>query len=155
MHCKRLFSVVPGLWVYDEKQMAQIPTIIKASFSNLCFTKMQCSNGNICWHIFSSSVWSSLADDSVVQVTLTCLSTVCALQVASKTLGIPSSKIYISETSTNTVPNTSPTAASASSDLNGMAVYVRSVSLWPVILVPTRLHKTSTVSYVMFLTVNN
>ncbi|KAL6478496.1 hypothetical protein MHYP_G00143310 [Metynnis hypsauchen] len=45
------------------------------------------------------------------------------IQVASKTLGIPNSKIHISETSTNTVPNTSPTAASASSDLNGMAVY--------------------------------
>ncbi|KAJ8353445.1 hypothetical protein SKAU_G00210120 [Synaphobranchus kaupii] len=45
------------------------------------------------------------------------------VQVASKTLDIHSSKIYISETSTNTVPNTSPTAASASSDLNGMAVY--------------------------------
>uniref|UniRef100_A0AAR2K4L4 Xanthine dehydrogenase/oxidase n=1 Tax=Pygocentrus nattereri TaxID=42514 RepID=A0AAR2K4L4_PYGNA len=45
------------------------------------------------------------------------------IQVASKTLGIPTSKIHISETSTNTVPNTSPTAASASSDLNGMAVY--------------------------------
>ncbi|ROL53594.1 Xanthine dehydrogenase/oxidase [Anabarilius grahami] len=45
------------------------------------------------------------------------------VQVASKTLGIPSTKIHITETSTNTVPNTSPTAASASSDLNGMAVY--------------------------------
>ncbi|KAJ8399470.1 hypothetical protein AAFF_G00411820 [Aldrovandia affinis] len=45
------------------------------------------------------------------------------VQVASKTLGIPICKIHISETSTNTVPNTSPTAASASSDLNGMAVY--------------------------------
>ncbi|XP_066529339.1 xanthine dehydrogenase/oxidase isoform X2 [Hoplias malabaricus] len=45
------------------------------------------------------------------------------IQVASRTLGIPTSKIHISETSTNTVPNTSPTAASASSDLNGMAVY--------------------------------
>ncbi|XP_030645465.1 xanthine dehydrogenase/oxidase [Chanos chanos] len=45
------------------------------------------------------------------------------VQVASRTLGIPSSKIHITETSTNTVPNTSPTAASASSDLNGMAVY--------------------------------
>ncbi|XP_073682885.1 xanthine dehydrogenase/oxidase isoform X1 [Garra rufa] len=45
------------------------------------------------------------------------------VQVASKTLGIPCSKIHITETSTNTVPNTSPTAASASSDLNGMAVY--------------------------------
>ncbi|XP_072545990.1 xanthine dehydrogenase/oxidase [Salminus brasiliensis] len=45
------------------------------------------------------------------------------IQIASRTLEIPISKIHISETSTNTVPNTSPTAASASSDLNGMAVY--------------------------------
>ncbi|XP_062863680.1 xanthine dehydrogenase/oxidase isoform X2 [Trichomycterus rosablanca] len=45
------------------------------------------------------------------------------VQVASRTLGIPHTKIHICETSTNTVPNTSPTAASASSDLNGMAVF--------------------------------
>ncbi|XP_029448890.1 xanthine dehydrogenase/oxidase isoform X2 [Rhinatrema bivittatum] len=45
------------------------------------------------------------------------------IQVTSRALGIPSSKVHISETSTNTVPNTSPTAASVSSDLNGMAVY--------------------------------
>ncbi|CAN2388442.1 acting on CH or CH2 groups [Pristimantis euphronides] len=45
------------------------------------------------------------------------------IQVASKALGIPTSKIHISETSTNTVPNSSPTAASVSSDLNGMAIY--------------------------------
>lgn len=45
-------------------------------------------------------------------------------QVASRVLGIPSSKIFISETSTNTVPNTSPTAASSSSDLNGAAVQI-------------------------------
>uniref|UniRef100_A0A4W6FTL7 Xanthine dehydrogenase n=1 Tax=Lates calcarifer TaxID=8187 RepID=A0A4W6FTL7_LATCA len=44
------------------------------------------------------------------------------VQIASRVLGIPYSKIHISETSTNTVPNTSPTAASASSDLNGAAV---------------------------------
>ncbi|XP_068446454.1 xanthine dehydrogenase/oxidase [Clinocottus analis] len=44
------------------------------------------------------------------------------VQVASRVLGIPCCKIHISETSTNTVPNTSPTAASASSDLNGAAV---------------------------------
>ncbi|XP_070786572.1 xanthine dehydrogenase/oxidase isoform X1 [Enoplosus armatus] len=44
------------------------------------------------------------------------------VQVASRVLVIPCSKIHISETSTNTVPNTSPTAASASSDLNGAAV---------------------------------
>uniref|UniRef100_A0A8C2TTF7 Xanthine dehydrogenase/oxidase n=1 Tax=Coturnix japonica TaxID=93934 RepID=A0A8C2TTF7_COTJA len=45
------------------------------------------------------------------------------IQVASRSLGIPTSKIYISETSTNTVPNTSPTAASVSADINGMAVH--------------------------------
>ncbi|XP_067841272.1 xanthine dehydrogenase/oxidase-like [Heptranchias perlo] len=45
------------------------------------------------------------------------------VQVASKALGIPVSKIHISETGTNTVPNTSATAASVSSDLNGMAIY--------------------------------
>uniref|UniRef100_A0A6J0V358 Xanthine dehydrogenase/oxidase n=1 Tax=Pogona vitticeps TaxID=103695 RepID=A0A6J0V358_9SAUR len=44
------------------------------------------------------------------------------IQVASRSLGIPTSKIYISETSTNTVPNASPTAASVSADINGMAV---------------------------------
>ncbi|XP_076008116.1 aldehyde oxidase 6 [Genypterus blacodes] len=43
-------------------------------------------------------------------------------QVASRELGIPSSKIYISETSTNTVPNTLPSAASFGTDSNGIAV---------------------------------
>ncbi|XP_044163721.1 xanthine dehydrogenase/oxidase-like isoform X2 [Acropora millepora] len=46
------------------------------------------------------------------------------VQVAARSFGIPVSKIHISETSTNTVANTSPTAASASSDLNGMAVKI-------------------------------
>ncbi|KAF5279183.1 hypothetical protein FQR65_LT03430 [Abscondita terminalis] len=44
------------------------------------------------------------------------------IQVASQVLGIAHEKIHISETSTDKVPNTSPTAASAGSDLNGMAV---------------------------------
>nr|XP_022900114.1 xanthine dehydrogenase [Onthophagus taurus] len=44
------------------------------------------------------------------------------LQVASRVLGIPVSKIHITETSTDKVPNTSPTAASTGSDINGMAV---------------------------------
>ena len=46
------------------------------------------------------------------------------IQVASKTLGIPQEKIHISETSTQTVPNTAPTAGSISSDINGMAIKV-------------------------------
>ncbi|CAL8288367.1 unnamed protein product [Lota lota] len=44
------------------------------------------------------------------------------VQVASRVLGVASSKVHVSETSTSTVPNSSPTAASASSDLNGAAV---------------------------------
>lgn len=44
------------------------------------------------------------------------------IQIATRTLNIDPSKIHISETSTDKVPNTSPTAASISSDLNGMAV---------------------------------
>ncbi|KAJ1649451.1 hypothetical protein IWQ61_009472 [Dispira simplex] len=43
-------------------------------------------------------------------------------QICVQELKVPLSLVHISETSTNTVPNTSPTAASASSDLNGMAV---------------------------------
>lgn len=49
------------------------------------------------------------------------------IQVASRALGISSDKIHIMETSTDKVPNTSPTAASAGSDLNGMAVLVREI----------------------------
>ncbi|XP_063531427.1 xanthine dehydrogenase [Cydia strobilella] len=44
------------------------------------------------------------------------------IQVASRALGIDVSKIHISDTATDKVPNTSATAASAGSDLNGMAV---------------------------------
>uniref|UniRef100_A0A7N8XUF6 Aldehyde oxidase 6 n=1 Tax=Mastacembelus armatus TaxID=205130 RepID=A0A7N8XUF6_9TELE len=43
-------------------------------------------------------------------------------QVASRELHIPHSKIHISETSTNTVPNASMSAASFGTDANGMAV---------------------------------
>ncbi|KPJ11174.1 Xanthine dehydrogenase [Papilio machaon] len=43
-------------------------------------------------------------------------------QVASKALGVEISKIHISEMATDKVPNSSPTAASISSDLYGMAV---------------------------------
>lgn len=43
-------------------------------------------------------------------------------QVASTALGVDHSKVHIIETGTDKVPNTPPTAASAGSDLNGMAV---------------------------------
>jgi xanthine dehydrogenase/oxidase len=45
------------------------------------------------------------------------------LQVAASTLKIPLERIHVQETATDKVANTSPTAASAGSDLNGMAVF--------------------------------
>ncbi|KAK2141206.1 hypothetical protein LSH36_1140g00006 [Paralvinella palmiformis] len=44
------------------------------------------------------------------------------IQVASRALSIPHEFIHTMETATNTVPNTSSTAASVGSDINGMAV---------------------------------
>ncbi|KAK3754121.1 hypothetical protein RRG08_024195 [Elysia crispata] len=44
------------------------------------------------------------------------------IQVVSRELDIPVSSVHVSETSTSTVPNTGPTAASMSSDLYGAAV---------------------------------
>lgn len=44
------------------------------------------------------------------------------IQIASRVLDIPFDRIHISETSTDKIPNTSATAASVGSDINGMAV---------------------------------
>jgi xanthine dehydrogenase large subunit len=44
------------------------------------------------------------------------------LQVAALEMGLPLDKVKVNATNTSKVPNTSPTAASSGSDLNGMAV---------------------------------
>jgi xanthine dehydrogenase/oxidase len=44
-------------------------------------------------------------------------------QIAAEALQVPMSSVFISETATNTVANSSSTAASASSDLNGYAIF--------------------------------
>ncbi|KAL8788107.1 MAG: hypothetical protein Q9213_001865 [Squamulea squamosa] len=44
-------------------------------------------------------------------------------QIAAQALDVPLSDVYISETATNVVANSSSTAASASSDLNGYAIW--------------------------------
>ncbi|MBS4056305.1 MAG: xanthine dehydrogenase molybdopterin binding subunit [Bacteroidales bacterium] len=43
-------------------------------------------------------------------------------QIAAAALGLPTHKVRLSDTDTSRVPNTSPTAASSGTDLNGMAV---------------------------------
>jgi xanthine dehydrogenase/oxidase len=45
------------------------------------------------------------------------------IQIAAEALQVPLESVFISETMTNTVANTSSTAASASSDLNGYAIH--------------------------------
>ena len=47
------------------------------------------------------------------------------IQIAARELEVPIERIYITEHATDKIPNTSPTAASTGSDLNGMAVMVR------------------------------
>ena len=46
------------------------------------------------------------------------------ISIAAEILGCDVSRVRISETATDKVANTSPTAASASSDLNGMAIQI-------------------------------
>merc|ERR1711939_139043 len=50
-------------------------------------------------------------------------------QVAATVFGIATDKVFVSETSTDKVPNASPSAASASSDLYGMAVLLAAKEL--------------------------
>ena len=50
-------------------------------------------------------------------------------QVAATVLGIATDSVFVSETSTDKVPNASPSAASASSDLYGMAVLLAAKEL--------------------------
>lgn len=45
------------------------------------------------------------------------------IMIAAEALKVPPDSVFISETATNTVANTSATAASASSDLNGYAIF--------------------------------
>jgi len=51
------------------------------------------------------------------------------IQIASRTLGIPHTKIHITETATSLVPNSIPTGASLGSDVFGMAVHKACVTL--------------------------
>ena len=44
------------------------------------------------------------------------------MQVAAHDLGLPLSSVFIAETATDKIPNASPTAASASSDMYGGAI---------------------------------
>ncbi|MGY5453032.1 xanthine dehydrogenase molybdopterin binding subunit [Agarivorans sp. MS3-6] len=50
-------------------------------------------------------------------------------QIVAQTLGVPVDYVLVTSTRTDKVPNTSPTAASSGSDLNGMAAHIAATEL--------------------------
>lgn len=96
-----------------KRGLALVPTKFGVSFGALFLNQ-----AGALIHIYEDgSILLSHGGTEMGQGLHTKMATICALE-----LGVPMSNVFISETSTNTVANTSATAASASSDLNGGAV---------------------------------
>ncbi|KAK7104188.1 xanthine dehydrogenase/oxidase-like isoform X2 [Littorina saxatilis] len=84
----------------------------------LSFTKLDMNQGGALVHIYTDgSVLVSHGGVEMGQGLHTKM-----IQIASRVLAVAPSRVLISENSTNTVPNTTPTAASMSSDIYGQAV---------------------------------
>lgn len=62
-------------------------------------------------------------------ISITFFFSILSPQCACRVLKVPQSKVYIAETATDKVPNTSATAASTGSDLNSAAVVVRALNV--------------------------
>lgn len=98
---------------YRKRGLAMIPTKFGISFT---FTPLNQAGALV--HIYTDgSVLLTHGGTEMGQGLHTKMVQVCA-----RALGVPAERVHISDTSTKTVPNTSPTAASASSDLNGAAI---------------------------------
>ncbi|KAK0098372.1 hypothetical protein PV326_008961 [Microctonus aethiopoides] len=98
---------------YRKRGIAVIPTKF-----GIAFTALFLNQGGALVHIYTDgSVLISHGGTEMGQGLHTKM-----IQVASRILKVNPEKIHISETSTDKVPNTSATAASAGSDLNGMAI---------------------------------
>ncbi|AOA62430.1 Putative xanthine dehydrogenase [Komagataella phaffii CBS 7435] len=98
-------------WI--KRGISHIPTMFGVSFGVLFLNQ-----GGALLHIYQDG--SVLVSHGGVEIGQG-LNTKMTM-IAAKELGVPLDKCFISETSTQSVPNTSATAASAASDLNGMAV---------------------------------
>ncbi|XP_043271749.1 xanthine dehydrogenase isoform X2 [Venturia canescens] len=98
---------------YKKKGIAVIPTKF-----GIAFTALFLNQSGALVHVYTDgSVLISHGGTEMGQGLHTKM-----IQVASRILKVNPDKIHISETATDKVPNTSATAASAGSDLNGMAV---------------------------------
>jgi xanthine dehydrogenase/oxidase len=99
---------------WQKKGLALIPTKFGISFTALFFNQ-----AGALVHIYhDGSVLVAHGGTEMGQGLHTKVSMIVA-----EALGVPLDDVHISETATNTVANTSATAASASSDLNGYAAY--------------------------------
>lgn len=106
---------------YKKKGIAVIPTKF-----GIAFTALFLNQGGALVHVYTDgSVLISHGGAEMGQGLHTKM-----IQVASRILKTSPDRIHISETATDKVPNTSATAASAGSDLNGMAVMVRIRGRW-------------------------
>ncbi|XP_008556718.1 xanthine dehydrogenase [Microplitis demolitor] len=98
---------------YRKRGISVIPTKF-----GIAFTALFLNQGGALVHIYhDGSVLISHGGTEMGQGLHTKM-----IQVASRILKVNPDKIHISETATDKVPNTSATAASAGSDLNGMAI---------------------------------
>lgn len=98
---------------YIKRGLAHVPTKFGVSFGALFLNQ-----AGALVHIYhDGSVLLTHGGTEMGQGLHTKMAMVCAQE-----LGVPLSQVFMSETATNTVANASPSAASASSDLNGMAV---------------------------------
>ncbi|XP_014677287.1 PREDICTED: xanthine dehydrogenase/oxidase-like, partial [Priapulus caudatus] len=86
----------------------------------IAFTNKFCNQGGALVLIYTDG--SVLISHGGTEMGQTNFVSDIGLQVASRCLDIPTDRIFISETATDKVPNTSATAGSFSSDLNGMAI---------------------------------
>lgn len=99
---------------YRKRGIAALPTMFGISFTFKTYNQ-----AGALIHIFHGD-GSVLISHGGVEMGQGLHTKVC--QVAASELGVALEKVFISETATDKVPNASPTAASASSDMYGMAV---------------------------------
>jgi len=99
---------------WKKRGIALIPTKFGLSFA----TALHLNQAGALVHIYHDG--SVLLAHGGVEMGQGLYTKMC--QIAAQELNCPLDTIFTSETSSNTVANTSPTAASASSDLNGMAI---------------------------------
>lgn len=99
---------------YLKRGVAAIPTMFGISFTFKTYNQ-----AGALVHIYHAD-GSVLVSHGGVEMGQGLHTKMC--QVAATELGIPLEKVFVSETATDKVANTSPTAASASTDMYGMAV---------------------------------